>query len=104
MNKRQIKNNRHKEKKNDDNSKAADKLYIPRKNVQMETEENLKKYVESSNERLLIAVEGERILGGGKTERKVPEKRKTSWKRHYIHSLWGKLLTWGANKRGTDYS
>ena len=31
MNKRQIKNNRHKEKKNDDNSKAADKLYIPRK-------------------------------------------------------------------------
>ena len=41
----------------------------------METE-SLKKYVEKSNERLLKAVEGEDILGDGKTKKEILERGK----------------------------
>ena len=36
---------------------------------------SLKKYIENSSERLLKAVEGKRILGDGKTKKKILKKR-----------------------------
>ena len=42
--------------------------------------ESLKKYLESSNKKLINSVEGEGIIGGGK-------KHGTLWKSHYILSL-----------------
>ena len=50
--------------------------------VEMGTED-LKNYVETSNKRLLKAVEGKGILGDGKSKKEILEKRrKISWKRH----------------------
>lgn len=38
--------------------------------------DSLKKYVETSNERLLKAVEGERVLGDEKTKKEILERGK----------------------------
>lgn len=71
----------------------VDRFDIPRSNcgrgmisaedcVEMGTED-LKNYVETSNKRLLKAVEGKGILGDGKSKKEILEKRrKISWKRH----------------------
>ena len=67
----------------------VDTLYIPRNNggreiisvddcVGMETE-NLNKYVENSNERLLKA-EGKGILGNGKTKKEILKRRNEVWR------------------------
>lgn len=74
----------------------VDRLYIPRNNggrgmisfedcMKMETE-SLKKYVENSNERLLKTVEGEGILGYGKTKKKFLENRRNSLMEKPLHS------------------
>ena len=74
----------------------VDILYILRNNggrgmisvedcVEMETE-SLKKYAENSNERLLKAVEGEGILGDGKTKKKILERRRNNFMEKPLHS------------------
>ena len=53
--------------------------------VEMETK-ILKKYLENSNERLLNAVEGEGILGDGKTKKKILEKTRKNFMEKPLHS------------------
>ena len=73
----------------------VDRLYIPNNNggrgivsvedcAEMETE-SLEKYVENSNERLLKAVEGEAILGDGKTKKEILEKRRKNFMGKPLH-------------------
>ena len=53
--------------------------------MEMETE-ILKKCTEDSNERLLKVVKGERILGDGKTEKKILKKRGKNFIKKPFHS------------------
>ena len=53
--------------------------------VEIETV-NLKKYVENSNERLLKTVEGEGILGDGKTKKEILENRRKNFMEKPLHS------------------
>ena len=73
----------------------VDRPCIPRNNggggmiivedcVIVETE-SLKKYVENSNERPLKTVEGEGILGDGKTKKKIQEKRRKNFMEKPLH-------------------
>ena len=50
------------------------------------TTESMKKYVESRNERLVNAVEGEGILGGGKIKKEVLEMRKKNFMEKPLNS------------------
>ena len=53
--------------------------------VEIETK-SLKKYAESSNERLLNTVEGEGILGGGRTKKEFLEARHKNFMERLLHS------------------
>ena len=102
MDKRRIKNNRQKDHKTLTMHRAlypqagVDRLYIPRNNgergtirvedfVEIETEIR-KKYVEKCNERLLKAVEGDGILGDGKTKKEILVKRRKNFMEKPLHS------------------
>ena len=53
--------------------------------VDMETE-SLKRYVENSDKRLLKAIEGEGILGDGRTKKEILEKRRKNFMEKRLHS------------------
>ena len=53
--------------------------------VDLETE-SLKKYVENNNKRLLKVVEGEGILGDGKTRKEILENRMKNFVEKPLHS------------------
>ena len=72
------------------------RLYISRSNggrgiiivkdcVEMETE-SLKKYIESSNERILNGVKGEGIVGGRKTKKEIIKTSKKNFVVKLLHS------------------
>ena len=62
--------------------------------VEMETE-SLKKYVENSNERLLKAVEGEGILGDGKTKKEIPGEKEELHGKAIAFTVYGGATTPG---------
>ena len=53
--------------------------------VEIETK-SLKKYAESSNERLLNTMEGEGILGGGRTKKEFLAARHKNFMERLLHS------------------
>ena len=96
----------------------VDRLYLPRSKggrgmisvedcEEMEIK-SLKEYVVASNERLLNAVEGEQILGRGKSKREIMEERNKNFMEKPLHSQFVKKTeevrsqeTWNWLRKGT---